>query len=51
VSCPNGSYTATYTFDDASTQDVPVTIAAGAFTLDTYPTLNRPRVKSVAVAL
>jgi hypothetical protein len=50
VTCANGSYTATYTFDDDSTQDIPTTIAAGAFTMPTYPTLDRPRVKRVVVA-
>jgi hypothetical protein len=51
VSCPNGSYTATYTFDDASTQTISTTIAAGAFAMPTYPTLNRPTVESVDLTL
>jgi hypothetical protein len=49
VNCPNGSYTATYTFDDDSTQTESVTVSAGTFTLDIYPTLNRPRIKKVVV--
>lgn len=51
MSCANGSYTATYTFDDNSTQIIPVTVAGGVFTLATYPTtLNRPTVKHCQLA-
>lgn len=51
VSCPNGSYTATYTFSDGSTQAIPTTISGGVFTMPTYPTtLNLPTVKEVSLA-
>jgi hypothetical protein len=45
MSCPNGSYTATYTFDDNSTQQIPTTISGGVFTMPTLGTLNRATVK------
>jgi hypothetical protein len=46
----SGSYTATYTFDDDSTQNVSITITDAKFRLATYPSvLNRPRIKSVNV--
>jgi hypothetical protein len=44
----NGSYTATYTFDDNSTQTIATTIAAGVFTFPT--TLNRNVVKQVLMS-
>jgi hypothetical protein len=45
VACPNGDYTATYTFADGSTQSIATTISTGTFTLPTYPSgLNRPYV-------
>jgi hypothetical protein len=45
MSCPNGSYTATYTFDDNSTQQISTTISSGVFTMPTLGTLNRAIVK------
>lgn len=45
----NGTYTATYTFDDNSTQTMSVTVSGGVFTLATFPTLNRPIVKHLQV--
>lgn len=48
VSCPNGSYSAVYTFDDGSTQSIATSISSGTFTLPAYPaTLNRARVSRV----
>jgi hypothetical protein len=50
VNLTNGSYSAVYTFDDASTQTIPTVIAAGVFTMPVYPTtLNRPLVRSVTL--
>lgn len=37
VTVPNGTYTATYTFSDNSTQTIPTTISGTTFTLPLYP--------------
>jgi hypothetical protein len=47
---PNGRYLAAYTFDDGSTQSVPVSIFNGVFEVATNPgVLNRSVVRSVTV--
>jgi hypothetical protein len=46
---PNGTYSATYTFDDNSTQVVSHVVSDGKFHIDTAPTLNRGRIKSLAI--
>lgn len=46
----NGDYTATYTFDDDTTQAIPTTVVGGTYTLLTTE-LNRPLVKRVALAV
>lgn len=49
VTCPNGTYTATYTFDDGSTQNIGTTVSGNTFTMPPYPTLNRPLVTKVVL--
>jgi hypothetical protein len=49
VNCPNGTYTATYTFDDSSTQAITTVISGGVYTVPAFPTLNRPRVSRVVL--
>lgn len=46
VGLPNGTYTIRYTFDNASTQDVPTTISGGTWTVPTN--LNRAIIKTVS---
>lgn len=52
VSLANGTYSATYTFDDNSTQTIPTTIAGGSYAHPVHPaTLNRGIVKRTKVRL
>jgi hypothetical protein len=46
---PNGTYSVTYTFDDNSTQVVSHVVSDGKFHVDTAPTLNRGRIKSLVI--
>ena len=51
VGLVNGSYTATFTFDDLSTQSVSITATASSITLPVHPTvLNRSLVQKVVIA-
>ena len=50
MTCPNGVFTATYTFDDNSTQTIQTSITANVFTMPTVGTLRRPIVKHVVLA-
>lgn len=50
-SLADGSYTASYTFDDDSTQQVPVVVSGGSIVLAVHPTtLDRPLIKRVEVS-
>ncbi len=49
IGVENGTYDAVYTFDDDSTQTIPVTIADGTFEHPTNNVLNRPAVKLVTL--
>jgi hypothetical protein len=49
VTLANGTYSAVYTFDDASTQTIATTIAAGSFNIPNVGTLNRPKVALVTL--
>jgi hypothetical protein len=48
LTVPSGDYTATYTFDDGTIQNIATTVASNTFTLPTT-TLNRPLIKRVVL--
>lgn len=49
VNVPNGTYTATYVFDNGSFQNISTVVSGGVFAMPTYPTLNKPLVKYVTL--
>lgn len=49
VTLANGTYNATYTFDDASTQTISTTVSGGVFSMPLYPAINRPAVQTVVL--